>query len=136
VIVHDVMLEKKNTSEILKEYDIVIDGCDNFETRYIVNDACVDLGKPLVYGSILGFEGQVAVFNHKGSRNLRDLFPEPPNSEDVPDCSENGVLATVPGIVGTMMANECLKVILGKEMLGNKFVILDCLTLETSILNY
>ncbi len=136
VIVHDVMLDKKNTSEILKEYDIVIDGCDNFETRYIVNDACVDLGKPLVYGSILGFEGQVAVFNHKGSRNLRDLFPEPPNSEDVPDCSENGVLATVPGIVGTMMANECLKVILGKEMLGNKFVILDCLTLETSILNY
>ena len=89
----------------------MVDGSDNFSTRYLVNDTCVALNKSLVYGSILGFEGQIAVFNHQGSKNLRDLFPEPPNPKDVPNCSLNGVLGTLPGIIGTMMAHETLKVI-------------------------
>jgi adenylyltransferase/sulfurtransferase len=136
IIQHDVMIDDSNAEEIFREYDIVIDGCDNFQTRYIVNDACVKLGKPLVYGSILGFEGQLAVFNYLNSKNLRDLFPEPPNPEDVPDCSENGVLATVPGIVGTLLANECLKLILEKEVLQNKFCILNTMDMELAVLDY
>ncbi len=136
IVKHEVMLNEKNAEEILSQYDIVIDGCDNFDTRYIVNDACVKLNKPLVYGSILGFEGQLAVFNYFGSKNLRDLFPEPPNAEDVPDCSENGVLATVPGILGTIMANECIKVILDKSSLSNKFTLINCMDLRMSVLNY
>lgn len=136
IIIHDVVLNKNNAETILTNYDLVIDGCDNFETRYLVNDTCVGLEKPLVYGSILGFEGQIAVFNLNKSKNLRDLFPEPPNAEDVPDCSENGVLATIPGIIGTMMANECLKIITGKETITNKFLILNCLDMELSILDY
>jgi len=136
IIIHDVMLDEKNAEEILGDYDIVIDGCDNFTTRYITNDACVKLNKPSVYGSILGFEGQVAVFNFNGSKNLRDIFPEPPNANDVPDCSENGVLATIPGIIGTMMANECIKVILDKNVSTNKFVVLNCLNLSLTVLNY
>lgn len=136
LICYDVMLDETNAESILQNYDIVIDGCDNFLTRYVVNDACVKLNIPLVYGSILNFEGQLAVFCLNKSQNLRNLFPEPPNSEDVPDCSENGVLATVPGIMGTLMANECLKIILGKSNMRNKFTLVNCLTLETSLLNY
>lgn len=136
VVTHDEMINLSNAESILSDYDIVVDGCDNFETRYVVNDACVKLNKPLVYGSILGFEGQVAIFNLNKSKNLRDLFPEPPNPEDVPDCSENGVLATVPGIVGTIMANECIKVILGKSTLSDKFLLFNCLEPELNLLHY
>jgi molybdopterin/thiamine biosynthesis adenylyltransferase len=125
IIIHNAMISDKNAKEILKDYDIVIDGCDNFETRYAVNDTCVSLGKPLVYGSILGDQGQLAVFNLNGGKNLRDIFPEPPNAEDVPDCSENGVMATIPGIIGTMMANECIKVILGSTGSASLYFILD-----------
>lgn len=134
--IHDTMIDENNATEILSQYDIVIDGCDNFATRYIVNDACVELNKPLVYGSILGFEGQVAVFNFKGSKHLRDLFPEMPDPADVPDCSENGVLATVPGIVGTLMANECLKLILNQEVPANKYHLINCHTLQIQTLRY
>lgn len=136
LIEHDEMISEKNAETILEKYDLVIDGSDNFETRYIVNDTCVRIGKPLVYGSILGFQGQLALFNYQGSKNLRDLFPEPPLAEDVPDCSENGVLATVPGILGTMMAGECLKVILELSDLKNQFILMDCLTLKTNVLRY
>lgn len=125
--VHDEMLNEKNALEIFKPYDLVIDGCDNFMTRYTVNDACVQLNKPLVYGSILGFQGQIAVFNFEGSKNLRHIFPEPPNAEDVPDCSENGVLATVPGLVGTYMANEALKLLTLQPVLKNEYLVLDLL---------
>ncbi|MCW3078408.1 MAG: UBA/THIF-type binding protein [Bacteroidetes bacterium] len=134
--IHDVMLNETNAESILSQYDIVVDGCDNFLTRYIVNDCCSKLNKPLIYGSILGFEGQLAVFNLNGSKNLRDLFPEPPNDEDVPDCSVNGVLATIPGIIGTMLANECIKVILQKSNLENKLLIFNGLDMELSVLNY
>jgi molybdopterin-synthase adenylyltransferase len=136
VIPHPVMLDENNAEKILQDYDVVIDGCDNFITRYTVNDTCVKLNKPLIYGSILGSEGQIATINYKKGKHLRDLFPEPPNSEDVPDCSENGVLATIPGVIGTMMANECLKVIFEKDVAVNKFMIMDCGTMNITTLNY
>lgn len=136
IVKHDLLLNEENAELVFSNYDFVVDGCDNFMTRYIVNDACVKLNLPLVYGSILGYEGQISVFNYKGSKHLRDLFPEPPNSEDVPDCSENGVLATIPGIIGTMLANESLKVILDKEVLQNKFLLLNCLEMELIALEF
>lgn len=121
-----------NCERILSQFDIIVDGCDNFTTRYLVNDACVKLDKPLVYGSILKFEGQVAVFNYKDSKNLRDLFPEPPNPEDVPNCSLNGVLGTLPGIIGTIMAHETLKIITNLPCLTNELIIFN--TLEWSFI--
>jgi len=120
-------LTTENAESIINEFDVVVDGCDNFATRYLVNDTCVELGKSLIYGSILKFEGQVAVFNHRGSKNLRDLFPEPPNPEDAPNCSLNGVMGTLPGIIGTMMAHETLKLIVGLPTLENELVIFNTL---------
>jgi adenylyltransferase/sulfurtransferase len=134
--VYDCALNNDNAEFILQQFDLVIDGCDNFLTRYVVNDFCVELGKPLVYGSILDFQGQLAVFNHEGSKNLRDIFPEPPNAEDVPNCSDNGVLGVVPGIIGTLMANEALKCILEMEVLKNTFLIFDMKTLEIRKLKF
>ncbi len=134
--VFDCALSEDNAEFILSQFDLVIDGCDNFLTRYIVNDTCVELEKPLVYGSILGFQGQLAVFNFQGSKNLRDLFPEPPNAEDVPNCSDNGVLGVVPGVIGTLMANEALKCILGLEINLNTFHVFDLLSLEMTKLRF
>lgn len=125
VNIHADFLNENKALEIFSNYDLIIDGSDNFLTRYAVNDACVNLNIPLVYGSILGFEGQLSVFNHHESKNLRDLFPDAPNPEDVPDCSENGVLGSLPGIIGTMMANEALKIILGLPSLKNQLIIFD-----------
>ncbi len=119
------MIDETNAKKIIEGFDIVIDGSDNFMTRYIVNDACVSLGKPLVYGSILGFEAQVAVFNHKGGRNLRDIFPEPPNPEDIPNCSQNGVLGTVTGMTGCLLANEAIKIILNRDYLHNQILVIN-----------
>jgi adenylyltransferase/sulfurtransferase len=112
-IVFEELLQESNAESIISQFDIIVDGSDNFLTRYLVNDLCVKLDKPLVYGSILKSEGQVAVFNHNGGKNLRDIYPEPPNPEDVPSCSENGVMGFVPGIIGLYMANAVIKVILG-----------------------
>jgi adenylyltransferase/sulfurtransferase len=134
--VHDVLVSEENAKQILSEYDIIVDSCDNFATRYVINDVCVKLNKPLVYGSILGFEGQVAVFNLNGSKNLRDIFPEPPNAEDVPSCSENGVLGTLPGIIGAMMAQEAIKIILNKNTLLNKYVIFKTKEMKMEVLTY
>jgi molybdopterin-synthase adenylyltransferase len=129
-------LTPENASRIIADFDIVVDGSDNFSTRYLVNDTCVTLGKPLVYGSILGFEGQIAVFNHHGSKNLRDLFPEPPNPKDVPNCSFNGVLGTLPGMIGTMMAHETLKLIIGLPSLKNELVLYKTLDWSFVKLNF
>src|ERR1041385_2216479 len=108
------MLGNENAEKIISQFDIVIDGSDNFLTRYTINDVCAKTQLPLVYGSILKNEGQLAVFNYKGGKNLRDIYPEPPNPEDVPSCDENGVLGIVPGILGLYMANACMQIILEK----------------------
>ncbi len=127
VIAFEEKLTIENASKIIQNFDVVVDGCDNFATRYLVNDICVTLGKTLVYGSILKYEGQLAVFNHEGSKNLRDLFPEPTNSEDIPNCNLNGVMGTLPGIIGTMMGHETLKLIMNLLTLKNELVIFNTL---------
>jgi molybdopterin/thiamine biosynthesis adenylyltransferase len=129
-------LTLENATEIITNFDIIVDGTDNFTTRYIINDSCVALNKPLIYGSIFRFEGQVAVFNHKKSKNLRDVFPEPPNPEDVPNCSVNGVLGTLPGIIGTLMAQEALKLILELPTLENELILFDTLKLNFTKLKF
>ncbi|QBJ87019.1 HesA/MoeB/ThiF family protein [Chryseobacterium gleum] len=121
-------INEDNAEEILTQYDVVIDGSDNFSTRYLVNDTCVKLKKTLVYGSILGFSGQVAVFNHNGSKNLRDIFPEPPFDEDVPDCDSLGVLGALPGIIGSMMALQTLKIITDLSVSVNQLTLVDTLS--------
>ncbi|PAM91992.1 thiamine biosynthesis protein ThiF [Flavobacterium sp. IR1] len=126
----------ENASEIIQHYDIIVDGSDNFVTRYLVNDTCVALKKPLVYGSILNFEGQIAVFNHNGSKNLRDLFPEMPDPKDVPNCSLNGVLGSLPGIIGTMMAHETLKLILELPTLKNELILFNTMNWNYTKLNF
>lgn len=136
LIGHNEKLGPENVQAILSAYDVIVDGCDNFTTRYLVNDACVQLEKPLIYGSILGFQGQLATFNHRGSKNLRDLFPEIPDPKDVPSCSENGVLGTLPGIMGTLMAQEVVKVILDLKPLNNEWVIFDTLQFGIKKLNF
>jgi adenylyltransferase/sulfurtransferase len=135
IIPHDLRICELNAPAIIEAYDFVVDGCDNFATRYIVNDVCVALGKPLVYGSILGYQGQVAVFNNKGSKHLRHIFPEPPNTGDVPDCSENGVLGTVPGIIGIIMAQTLISVILQRPSFENQLMLLNTLSMERVLLN-
>lgn len=115
IIEHPVMLTEENAEALISGYDLVCDGSDNFQTRYIVNDTCVKLTKPLVYGSVLRFEGQLAVFNFNGSKNLRDLFAAPPPPEEVPSCSEAGVLGVIPGIIGCMMGEKALLVLLGRD---------------------
>ncbi|TDD96617.1 HesA/MoeB/ThiF family protein [Flavobacterium cellulosilyticum] len=127
VIAYEEELTTENATHIIQDFDVIVDGCDNFATRYLVNDTCVALGKSLVYGSILKFEGQLAVFNHQGSKNLRDLFPEPPNPKDVPNCNLNGVLGTLPGMIGTMMAHETLKLIMDLPILENELMLFNSL---------
>jgi molybdopterin-synthase adenylyltransferase len=129
-------LTLENAAIIIQQYDIVVDGSDNFTTRYLVNDTCVELNKVLIYGSILKFEGQIAVFNHNGSKNLRDLFPEMPDPKDVPNCNLNGVLGTLPGIIGTMMAHETLKVILDLPALKNELVLFNTFNWSFTKLNF
>ncbi|KRD10827.1 thiamine biosynthesis protein ThiF [Flavobacterium sp. Root901] len=129
-------LTLENASKVINQYDIIVDGSDNFTTRYLVNDTCVQLKKPLVYGSILRFEGQIAVFNQNGSKNLRDLFPEIPDPKDVPNCNLNGVLGTLPGIIGNMMAHETLKLILELPTLKNELIIFNTLNWNFTKLNF
>jgi len=113
VDLYETSLNSQNALEILKPYDVIVDGTDNFPTRYLTNDACVLLDKPNVYGSIFRFEGQATVFNYEGGPNYRDLYPEPPPPGLVPSCAEGGVLGVLPGIIGTIQATETLKIILG-----------------------
>ncbi|MNR95812.1 putative adenylyltransferase/sulfurtransferase MoeZ [compost metagenome] len=120
-------LSIENAVQIIQNFDVIVDGSDNFATRYLVNDTCVALEKSLIYGSILKFEGQMAVFNHNGTKNLRHLFPEPPNPKDVPNCNLNGVMGTLPGIIGTMMAHETLKLIMDLPTLENELVLFSTL---------
>ncbi|MBL7881982.1 MAG: HesA/MoeB/ThiF family protein [Chryseobacterium gambrini] len=120
-------IDESNAEELISGFDIIIDGSDNFKTRYLVNDVCIQLKKPLVYGSILGFSGQVAIFNYNGSKNLRDVFPEPPFDESLPNCDSLGVLGALPGIVGSMMANLALKIITDLPLPLNQLTLIDTL---------
>jgi adenylyltransferase/sulfurtransferase len=113
VDLYETRLSSENALDIFKPYDVVIDGTDNFPTRYLTNDACVLLNKPNVYGSIFRFEGQATVFNYQEGPNYRDLYPEPPPPGMVPSCAEGGVLGVLPGIIGTIQATEAIKIILG-----------------------
>ncbi|HEY9769049.1 MAG TPA: molybdopterin-synthase adenylyltransferase MoeB [Coleofasciculaceae cyanobacterium] len=115
VDLYETALSSVNALDILAPYDVVVDGTDNFPTRYLTNDACVLLDKPNVYGSIFRFEGQATVFNYQGGPNYRDLYPEPPPPGMVPSCAEGGVLGVLCGIIGTIQATEAIKIILGAE---------------------
>jgi adenylyltransferase/sulfurtransferase len=131
VIKHDTMLSSANALDILKDYDIVADGTDNFPTRYLVNDACVLLGKPNVYGSIFRFEGQASVFATKEGPCYRCLYPEPPPPGLVPSCAEGGVLGILPGLVGVIQATEVIKLILGNgSPLIGRLLLVDALNMR------
>jgi molybdopterin/thiamine biosynthesis adenylyltransferase/rhodanese-related sulfurtransferase len=127
-------LDEENATEIISGYDLIIDGSDNFPTRYLANDVCVALNKPLVFGSILRFEGQVSVFNYKGGPTYRCLFPE---SEEGDNCEVAGVIGILPGIIGTYMANEAIKIICGiGEILSGKLLVLNALGNTNNIFNF
>lgn len=124
-----------NALNLLRPFDIIVDATDNFPTRYLLNDAAVLLGKPLVYGSIFRYEGQVAVFNYQGSATYRDLYPEPPKPGTVPDCAEGGVLGVLPGIIGSMQANEVIKIASGiGTVLSGRLLVFDSHTGETKLI--
>ncbi|GAA4272887.1 HesA/MoeB/ThiF family protein [Aquimarina gracilis] len=126
-------LTPKNAITIFSKYDIIVDGSDNFSTRYLVNDACVITDKPLVYGAIFKYEGQVSVFNYKKGPTYRCLFPEPPKAGSIPSCSEIGVLGVLPGIIGSLQANEVIKIALGiGETLHGKLLMYDSLSTQFS----
>jgi adenylyltransferase/sulfurtransferase len=131
VTLHNVALSSQNALELFAPYDIILDGTDNFPTRYLVNDACVLLGKPNAYGSIFRFEGQASVFATKDGPCYRCLYPEPPPPGLVPSCAEGGVLGVLPGMVGMIQATEAIKLILGVgEPLIGRFVIYDALRMK------
>jgi len=144
VLSYNERLENKNALMLFEEFDIIIDGTDNFSTRYLINDACVLLDKPLVYGAISQFEGQVSIFNAQLRRqaesneavNYRDLFPEPPKEGEVLNCAEAGVLGVLPGIIGTMMANETIKLItrIGEPLI-NQLLTYNALNNQVYLLN-
>lgn len=130
-------LTKKNALNIIADYDLVIDGTDNFSTRYLVNDACVKLNKSFVYGAIHKFEGQVSVFNWNGGPTYRCLFPDAPKPGQIPNCAEVGVLGVLPGIIGTHQATEAIKIILGLgEPLSGKLKLINLLNNKESIIEF
>jgi len=131
VDLYETALTSENALDIIRPYDIVCDGTDNFPTRYLVNDACVLLGKPNVYGSIFRFEGQATVFNWQGGPNYRDLFPEPPPPGMVPSCAEGGVVGVLPGIIGMIQATEAVKIITGiGTTLSGRLLLFDALQMR------
>lgn len=128
---YNVLLTSENAVEIITPYDVVIDGTDNFPTRYLVNDACVKLGKPNVYGSILRFEGQLSVFYAKEGPCYRCMFPEPPPPGLVPNCAEAGVLGMLPGVIGTLQATEVVKIITGVgDVMVGRMLLYDALEMS------
>lgn len=136
VVAYPYALDTSNALELFELYDLIVDGTDNFATRYLVNDACVITEKPLIYGSIFKFEGQVAVFNYQNGPSYRCLFPNPPAPGEVPNCSEVGVLGVLPGVIGAMQANEVLKIILGLgAVLSGNLLVYNALNAESLILN-
>ena len=136
IVTHETALKSSNALEILGQYDVIVDGADNFPTRYLVNDACVLLGKPNAYGSIFRFDGQASVFAVKGGPCYRCLYPEPPPPGLVPSCAEGGVLGVLPGVVGTIQATEAIKLIVGAgEPLVGRLLLFDALRMSFRTLN-
>ncbi|GAB3835562.1 molybdopterin-synthase adenylyltransferase MoeB [Hymenobacter jeollabukensis] len=134
---HAVRVSLNNVRELVADYDLVVDATDNFPTRYLLNDTCVLLGKPLVSGAIYKFEGQVSVFNYRGGPSYRCLFPEPPGAAEAPNCDATGVLGVLPGLIGTVQASEALKVLLDLgEVLSGRLWVLDALTMQTRALRF
>ena len=132
---HPVRLSSENALDILRRYDVILDGTDNFATRYLVNDACTLLGKPNVYGSVLRFDGQVSVFSMSDGPCYRCLFPEPPPPHLVPSCAEGGVLGVLPGIIGTLQATEAIKIIAGVgETLAGRLLLFDALRMTFRVM--
>ncbi|WP_010177847.1 HesA/MoeB/ThiF family protein [Aquimarina agarilytica] len=135
--VFNIFLSTENAIDLFNQFDIIVDGTDNFPTRYLVNDACVLANKPLVFGSIFKFQGQVSVFNYKGSGTYRCLFPTPPAPNSVPNCSDVGVLGVLPGIIGSLQANETIKLIVGiGTPLVDKLLYFDALSLQQQVLQF
>ena len=132
VITFNTRITTENVLEIIQEFDVICDCSDNFGTRYLINDACLIINKPLVFGSVQGFEGQVSVFNlNKKSPNLRDLLPESPSKNDIPSCAEYGVVGVATGLIGILQVNEIIKIILKKgEILDGKILIFDLLNMN------
>lgn len=134
---HQVLLSAANALVLFAEYDLVVDCSDNFATRYLVNDACVVLGKPLVFGAIFKFEGQVTVFNYQDGPTYRCLHPVPPAPGDSPNCAEIGVLGVLPGLIGTMQASEALKIILEiGEVLSGRLLLVDALGMRFQTIRF
>jgi len=137
ITTYETRLTSENALELFKDYDIIVDGTDNFPTRYLVNDACVLLGKPNVYGSIFRFEGQVTVFGMPDGPCYRCLYPEPPPPGLVPSCAEGGVLGVLPGIIGSLQAMETIKLILGRgDSLEGRLVLFDALAMNAALVIY
>ncbi len=132
IITFSERMNPKNALKLIKEFDVICDCSDNFGTRYLINDSCVILKKPLVFGSVQGFEGQISVFNlYKNSRNLRDLLPESPSENTAPSCAEYGVVGVSTGLIGILQVNEIIKIILKKgEILDGKILIVDLLNMN------
>ncbi|BAH40689.1 putative molybdopterin biosynthesis protein MoeB [Gemmatimonas aurantiaca T-27] len=131
VVAHDSWLTSANAMDIIANYDLVIDGADNFATRYLVNDACVLLGRPNVHGSVFRFDGQASVFGMPDGPCYRCLYPEPPPPEMVPNCAEGGVLGVLPGLVGTIQATEAIKVLLGiGTSLAGRLLMIDAMRMQ------
>lgn len=130
-------LSVENAITLFEKYDIIVDGTDNFPTRYLTNDAALLADKPLVFGAIFKFEGQVSVFNYKNGPSYRCLYPKPPKPNEVPNCSEIGVLGVLPGIIGCLQANEVIKIVCGiGEVLSGKLLTYDALTMRQLVLTF
>jgi molybdopterin/thiamine biosynthesis adenylyltransferase/rhodanese-related sulfurtransferase len=128
---YPVALSAENALALLQPYDVIVDGTDNFPTRFLVDDACALLGKPNVYGSVFRFEGQASVFNYRGGPRYRDLYPEPPPPGSVPSCGEAGVLGVLPGLIGMIQATEAIKVLLGRDdTLSGRLLLYDALAMQ------
>ena len=126
-----------NAVDFFENYDIIVDGSDNFPTRYLVNDAAVLTGKPVVFGSVFKFEGQLSVFNYNQGPTYRCLYSRPPGENEAPNCSEIGVIGVLPGIIGSLQANEVIKIICGiGEVLSGKLLLFDALSLNQSLLKF
>lgn len=131
-------IDSSNALGIMDNYDIIVDASDNFPTRYLINDACVMLGKPMVSGAIYKFEGQVSVFNyHHNGPTYRCLFPEPPSDDESPNCADIGVIASLPGIIGSIQANEVIKIITGiGDVLSGRLLVMDTLSMNTHFFHF